>query len=135
MTYGLDTAGELDGEHFEAGRPLTLNQAARAVGVRLRRAREGAATELFRTELNRAVKALRNSERARNLQTAIAIRDDNGDGTAATKTVRLKAIAAIEGRENTGTTVNVQVNNQTNVAAISPGYVIRLDGPERSNDD
>jgi hypothetical protein len=78
---------------------LTLNQAATAVGVRLRRAREVAATELFQTELNRAVKALRNSERARNLQTAIAIRDDNGDGTAATKTVRLKAIAAIEGRE------------------------------------
>jgi hypothetical protein len=56
--------------------------------------------------------------------TAIEIRDDEADGSAATKTVRLKAIQVIEGNEMPGLVVNV--NTQTNVAAITPGYVIRL---------
>ena len=56
---------------------------------------------------------------------AIAIRDDKGDGSAATKTVQLKACQFIEGPpDKAGVTVNV--NQQTTVAATSPGYVIRL---------
>jgi hypothetical protein len=39
--------------------------------------------------------------------------------------VRLKAIQVIEGNEGKGGVV-VNVNQQTNVAAITPGYVIRL---------
>jgi hypothetical protein len=39
--------------------------------------------------------------------------------------VRLKAISVIEGNEGKGGVV-VNVNQQTNVAAITPGYVIRL---------
>jgi hypothetical protein len=53
------------------------------------------------------------------------IRDDEGDESAATKTVRLKAIQVIEGSEGKAGVV-VNVNQQTNVAAITPGYVIRL---------
>jgi hypothetical protein len=131
MVHGLDEAGDIGGRHIEAGVPLTLEEAAKAVGVRLRRAREIAVSEIFMAALNKEVAALRNSERPKNLLVAKQIRDDEGDGSAATKTARLKAIAAIEGRENAGTTVNVQVNNQT---AISPGYVIRLDGPETEDE-
>ena len=47
--------------------------------------------------------------------TAIEIRDDEAGGSAATKTVRLKAIQVIEGNEKPGLVVNV--NTQTNVAA------------------
>ena len=39
----------------------------------------------------------RKAEEARNLVTAILIRDDEGDGSAADRTVRLKAIGVIEG--------------------------------------
>jgi hypothetical protein len=39
--------------------------------------------------------------------------------------VRLKAIQVIEGNEGKGGVV-VNVNQQTNVAAITPGYLIRL---------
>ena len=51
-------------------------------------------------------------------------RDDPGEGFAADRTVRIKAVAAIEGTDKGGVTVNV--NTQTNVATIQPGYVIRL---------
>jgi hypothetical protein len=55
----------------------------------------------------------------------IQIRDDPGEDSAADRTVRLKAIQVIEGNEGKGGVV-VNVNQQTNVAAIQPGYVIRL---------
>jgi hypothetical protein len=123
MVHGLDEAGEIEGEYVEAHKPLTLRQASRALGLRLRRMREMSATPLFQQALNAEVAALRNAERPRNLQVAIAIRDDEGDGSAATKTVRLKAIQSIEGRDG-GASVNVQINNTQN--NVTPGYVIRL---------
>jgi hypothetical protein len=65
------------------------------------------------------------------LATAIEIRDDDGDGSAAIRTVRLKACQFIEGKPDGA---SVTVNVQQNVAAITPGYVVRLGkfgrGPE-----
>jgi len=124
MVYGLDEAGDIEGQRLEAGVPLTLRQACRAVGVRLRRMRDMHATALFQTELNRAVLARRNAEKPKNLTTAIEIRDDMGDNTAATKTVRLKAIQSIEGADRAG--VQVTIHNSDSQANIAPGYVIRL---------
>jgi hypothetical protein len=105
-------------------RPLTLMEAAKAEGYRLKRARTYLADlPAFNAYRAHLLKARRENEAARNLATAIEIRDDEGDGSAATKTVRLKAINVIEGRDDRAS-VTVNVNQQTNV--ISPGYVIRL---------
>jgi hypothetical protein len=107
-------------------RPLTLMEAAKAEGYRLRRARtylaDLPAFNLYRAQL---LKARRENEQARNLATAIEIRDDDGDGSAAIRTVRLKACQFIEGTPD-GASVVVNVSQTSNVAAISPGYVIRL---------
>lgn len=115
---------------------VILGEAVRRTGrSRLCRRRGRSATNLGRratslpiaassTSCGRLFKERRESEQARNLATAIEIRDNEGDASAATKTVRLKAAAFIEGNEKPGVTVNV--NTQTNVAAITPGYVIRL---------
>jgi hypothetical protein len=67
----------------------------------------------------------RKAELARNLETLIQIRDDPGENLAADRTVRIKAVQAIEGSDGKAS-VTVNVNQQTNVAAIQPGYVIRL---------
>jgi hypothetical protein len=123
MVHGHIESATIEGVFIEAGQPMTLRQAARAAGVRLRQAREVSDTELFAKALNRAVQARRNSERPRSLQTAIEIRDDEGDRSAATKTVRLKAIDSIEGKSSSGTNVQVNVNQHTNLTA---GYVIRI---------
>jgi hypothetical protein len=123
MIYGLEEDAVIEGVAIAAGTPLTLRQAARRVGVRLRSAREIADTALFQTAFNKTLLSLRRSEGPRNLHTAIKIRDDEGDCSAATKRARLAAIDSIEGKSSTGTNISVSVNSQTNVSA---GYIIRL---------
>jgi hypothetical protein len=125
MTFGSPDAQIVMGADIPAGWPMTLEQAARFVGYRIRKARRLASSEEFIRFRGSLMRELRQSEGPRNLATAIRIRDDEGDGSAATKTAQLKACQFIEGPpEKGGVTVNV--NQQTNVAAITPGYVIRL---------
>ena len=126
MTYGLPHEETILGKTIKPDWPLTLEQAARFVGYRLKRAR----THLdnlpaFATHRRELLDGKRKAELARNLMTAIEIRDDPGENSAADRTVRLKAIGVIEGKPD-GASVTVNVNQQTNVAAISPGYVIKL---------
>jgi hypothetical protein len=126
MVYGLPNEETILGKVIKPDWPLTLEQAAKFVGYRLKRAR----THLdnlpaFATQRRELLDGKRKAELARNLATAIAIRDDEGEGLAADRTVRLKAIGVIEGNEGKGGVV-VNVNQQTNVASIQPGYVIRL---------
>ncbi len=123
MIYGLEVDAVIEGAAIAAGTPLSLRQAARHVGVRLRGAREIADTALFQTAFNKTLLALRRAEGPRNLHTAIEIRDDPGDGSAATKRARLSAIDSIEGKSSTGTQISVNVAQQT---TINPGYVIKL---------
>lgn len=126
MVYGLPNEETIDGKLVKADWPLTLEQAARFVGYRCKKARNyldplpefGA----YRREL---LEGRRKSEAPRNLQTAISIRDDEGDESAATKTVRLKAASFIQGDEGKAGVV-VNVGTTTNNLAITPGYVIRL---------
>ena len=73
----------------------------------------------FNAYRRQLLKERRESEQARNLATAIAIRDDEGDGSAATKTVQLKACRSSRARPSKAA-VTVNVNQQTNVAAIRP---------------
>jgi hypothetical protein len=126
MVFGLPAEEAIDGKLVKADWPLTLEQAARFVGYRCKKAR----TYLdnlpeFSTYRRQLLEGKRKAEAARNLATLIEIRDDPGEGFAADRTVRIKAIAAIEGRPD-GSHVTVNVNQQTNVAQITPGYVIRL---------
>jgi hypothetical protein len=126
MVYGLPHEETILGKVVKADWPLTLEQAAKFVGYRLKRAR----THLdnlpaFSTHRRELLDGKRKAELARNLETLIQIRDDPGENLAADRTVRIKAVQAIEG-SNGKASVTVNVNQQTNVAAIQPGYVIRL---------
>jgi hypothetical protein len=124
MVDGLDRDETIFGEHVPAGWPLTLVQAARATGYRVKRARNHLGDLGPFNELRgKLLKARRESEAARNLATAVAIRDNEGEGSAADRTLRLKAIGVIEGSEGKGgVVVNVQQTSNNLVA----GYVIRL---------
>jgi hypothetical protein len=126
MVYGLPHEETILGKTIKPDWPLTLEQAAKFVGYRLKRAR----THLdnlseFATHRRQLLDGKRKAEFARNLQTLIEIRDDPGEGFAADRTVRIKAVQAIEGTDGKSA-VTVNVNQQTNVATIQPGYVIRL---------
>src|SRR3984885_6373193 len=126
MVYGLPHGEVILGKVVKPDWPLTLEQAAKFVGYRLKRARTHLdnlpAVSTHRREL---LDGKRKAELARNLATAIAIRDDEGENLAADRTVRLKAMGVIEGNEGkAGVVVNVHQTNNT--PTITPGYVIRL---------
>ena len=124
IVEGLDEDETIDGSLIKAGHPLGLRQAALACGLRIRRARDIAETPIFAARFERLLRILRQGEKAANLALATAIRDEPGDGLAADRTVRLKAILAIEGADRTG---GVQINNAVaSAAVVNPGYVIRL---------
>jgi len=132
MVYGLPHGEVILGKVVKPDWPLTLEQAAKFVGYRLKRAR----THLdnlpaFSTHRRELLDGKRKAELARNLATAIAIRDDEGENLAADRTVRLKAIGVIEGNEGKAGVV-VNVNQTSNVASITPGYVIRLPASKAS---
>jgi hypothetical protein len=126
MVFGLQAEETIDGKLVKADWPLTLEQAARFVGYRCKKARNYLDNlPEFSTYRRQLLEGKRKAEAPRNLATLIEIRDDPGEGFAADRTVRIKAVAAIEGRPD-GPNVTVNVNQQTNVAQIQPGYVIRL---------
>jgi hypothetical protein len=125
MVFGLDASEAIDGEPVSAGHPLTVKQAALFCGMRLRRARAVADTPAFVARFDQLVRRLRLGERSLNLAFAIATRDDEGQGLAADRAVRLKAIGVIAGTK--GKDVNIQIDNgNSGQQALSPGYVIRL---------
>jgi hypothetical protein len=124
MMFGLDGPSlRLPG--VNPGRPLSLEEAARALGVKLRNARQ-----IFRTPGFQALYAeLRNEVRtgatARALRKVIELVDWQGEGRAADAKICLEAAKTILGEPEQGVSVNVQVNNQLGVA-FRPGYVICL---------
>jgi hypothetical protein len=70
------------------------------------------------------LEALRKSHHARAVGTLANIMSDEGDGTAATKTARIKAAnSLLDNPEARSNGVSVTVNNGVNLA---PGIVIRL---------
>jgi hypothetical protein len=125
MVHGLPSDEVILDTPVKAGWPLTLEQAAKFCGYRLKKARAHLdPSPDFRGYCRKLLEARRESEAARNMAVAVEIRDDVGDGTAATKTVRIKAASFIQGDDKPGVVVNV--NTQTNVSQITPGYIIRL---------
>ena len=107
------------------GQPLSLEDAATALGLRRRNARQIFETPAFRKMLNAKIVDLRVGAHPRMIRNMIDIANDPGEGTAADRTVGLKASLAVLGEQAKGVTVNVGV--QTHVAAdIRPGYVLDL---------
>jgi hypothetical protein len=73
MCVGIDTA--LDDEvvgPIPANRPLSLRQAARAVGMKLRRARDLQTTPEFQSALREAAEAIRVAQEPHSLLVAIS---------------------------------------------------------------
>jgi hypothetical protein len=76
--------------------------------------------------LNEKIVELRTSAHPRMIRNMIDIANDPGEGTAADRTVRLKASLAVLGEQAKDGGVTVNVGVQANVANIRPGYVLDL---------
>ncbi|SDQ99376.1 hypothetical protein SAMN05519103_00337 [Rhizobiales bacterium GAS113] len=105
------------------GTPLSLAQAADAVGIRRRNARDLFGQSLFQKELNRSLQALRDGHKAMATRKILDLVETKGDGKAADRKVQLEAALIVTGdaAKANSPSVNVNVVNQ-----ITPGYVIRL---------
>jgi hypothetical protein len=126
MVFGLDALDDRLPE-VAVGQPLSLEDAAAALGLRRRNARQIFETPAFRKMLTAKIADLRVGAHPRMIRNMIDIANDPGEGTAADRTVRLKASLAVLGEQAKDGGVTVNVGVQTNVATdIRPGYVLDL---------
>ena len=110
-----------------AGTPLTVDECALVLGMRLRAVRWLSAQPLFQAELARAMRSFRNGQQPASWRKLVELRDDPGQGKAADRKVQLAAALALIGETGEGSKVNVTVNNQVNTAVqLNAGIVIRL---------
>jgi hypothetical protein len=126
MTFGLE---ELDNKFPDKpiGQPLSLDDAATVLGLRRRNARQILASPGWQKIYAQLLADVRTGAKARALREIIDLVGRVGEDKAADAKLRLDAAKTVLGDDAKGISVNVQVNNQTNIAnAIRPGYVLDL---------
>ena len=112
------------------GSPLSVAQAALAIGVAKSYATRWSQTPLFRERLRVSIRARREAEEPENIAAAIEIRDNHGDGTIDRDRIRLAAIDRLRVKEPAAA-VNVELQQHTLINSgqepktIAAGYVIR----------
>jgi hypothetical protein len=125
MVFGFDDPEEAARYGLPAHTPLTLEQASEPAGLKRRNARYLFSQRAFLAAYSENLAALRKSHQARAVATLAEIADDPGDGTAATKTARIKASnSLLDDQGGRGTNVNVNVG--VGVQQITAGIVLRL---------
>lgn len=109
-------------EQFE---PLRLEEAAQALGIRLRHARHLFNQSLFQKTLAKELTALRDGAKAQALHKMIELVHEPGEGKAADRKVQLQAAQAILGEQVGPTPPNVSVT-VNNGPVLQAGIVVRL---------
>ncbi|MEK4035820.1 hypothetical protein WOC76_04335 [Methylocystis sp. IM3] len=128
MLVGCQHRDICDRIGVQVGEPMTQQQASDAVGFRRRNGRFVFQQAIFQKGLAKGIEELRSGARVQAIRRMIELMNDPGDGSAACKTVQLKAASAIMGDESkSAVTVNVGVSAQ-----LSPGVVIRLPAEVKS---
>ena len=126
MTLGLTLEEAADHPDLPANEPLSLEQAASVVGLKLKNARFIFASQPFLKSYSANLGAIRNAHKARAVAVLVEVMNSAGEGLAADKAVRVKAASQLlndsDGRS--GSQVNLQINNGG--PALAPGIVIRL---------
>ncbi len=126
MTLGL-TPEEASGyPELPLSAPLTLDQAARVVGLKLKNARFIFASQPFLKSYSANLAAIRNAHKARAVAVLAEVMNSPGEGLASDRAVRVKAASQLlnDGDSRSGSQVNLQINNGG--PALAPGIVIRL---------
>jgi hypothetical protein len=134
VVFGLDALDDRLPE-VAVGQPLSLEDAAAALGLRRRNARQIFETPAFRKMLTGKIADLRASAHPRMIRNMIDIANDPGEGTAADRTVRLKASLAVLGEQAKDGGVTVNVGLQNNLASHRPGYILDLSALDRARSD
>jgi hypothetical protein len=127
MTRASPTEDDPDNRRpLNQNEPLTLEEAADALGIRRRHARHLFDQKVFQREFAKELNALRDGAKARALHRVIALLDEEGEGKAADRKVQLQAAQALLG-DAVGTPPAKQAPVNVSVGvSLAPGVVIRL---------
>jgi hypothetical protein len=132
MIHGISSPVRCRQLRIGADQPLSLIEAADAARVRRREARRIALDPLWRGELCRQLRAWREQLAPEATQIIAAIARDPGDGTAASRTVQLKASTTLLGENASGGGgTNVQINLGGDGQRLTAGIVIRMPATAR----
>lgn len=125
MVDGLDCQDARLGGLKPLGVPLSLDEAAQVIGIRMRHARRWLADPVIKAAMAKAVADRRGAAQPMVLAQLELIA---GSPIVDPKPSDIiKAGQILLGEDSKGFSVNVQVNNQTNIAnPIRPGYVLDL---------
>jgi hypothetical protein len=127
MMHGVSSPVRCRQLRIGVDQPLSLVEAADAARVRRREARRIALDPLFRQALDRELKAFRESKHAEAIRTISAIMSDPGDGSAASKTVQLKASTTLLGENASGGGgTKVEINLGGDGQRLTAGIIVRL---------
>ena len=128
MTQGLSIEEEEFAEIIgvEIGEPLEVEQAADVLNIRRKNARWIAEDPLFIRERAVAVKELLAAKKPRAAFRLGKLVDEPGEGSAADRTVQLKAAQAVLGETIAPSRPGVSVTVNNNVQPLAAGIVIRL---------
>jgi hypothetical protein len=121
----LRVLGSPDGSHP----PMSLEEAAAAMGIKVGTAREYTHRPAARSYFMQLCTALREGELPANIRAAIAIRDNKKlKGSAAGSRAIIEAAKYIEsgGKESGDLNINVGVGVGVNGATLGPGYMIAI---------
>jgi hypothetical protein len=111
----------------DVGGPLSVNEVAERLKVRRAYVRDLLTDPLFKTKYNAALADARAALAPQAIAKIGELIEWKGEGKAADANVALNASKTALGEDAKGFSVNVQVNNQTNIAnQIKPGYVLDL---------
>ena len=125
FAFGHGVDEPVDGKpHIPVGRPLSPAHVAELLGVRRRYVLSLMSDPTFKIEFNAALTQKRQGYAAKAIDRIGEIIDSPNESAA------LNASKAILGEDAKGPVVNVSVATQNNVAAIRPGYVVRLPSSE-----
>jgi hypothetical protein len=126
MIHGISSPVRCRQLRIGVDQPLSLIEAADAARVRRREARRISVDPLFHQALHQELKSYRESLHPEAIRTIAAIMNDPGDGSAASKTVQLKASTTLLGENASGNGgTNVQIN-LGGAGKITAGIVIRM---------
>ena len=122
MVHGVDEekAEELG---LDPHRPLPLELAAQAAGLKTKNARFIFSQKVFLAEFSKELAAIRSGHKARAVQVLADIMEDPGNNLAADKAVRVKASTVLLGSDAGENKSSINLNVGVNLTA---GVVVRL---------
>jgi len=128
LVHGIEHRdSRINGGDHPVGQPLSVAQVADLLKVRRAYVRDLMSDALFKTKYNAALSDARVALAPAAIAKIGELIEWKGEGKAADANVALNASKTALGEDAKGFSVNVQVNNQTNIAnAIRPGYVLDL---------